>query len=390
MREVAVIGVGMNKWGELWEKSHRHIWTEAALKAIDDAGVDRVDAMYVGCMSGGLFMGQEHLGALLADQLGMGPIPGTRVESACASGGLAFRQAYLAVACGEHDIVLATGLEKMTDIDGGAATYALSTAADQEYECYHGITFPGLYAMMARVHMHRYGTTRKQLADVAVKNHANGLLNDLAQFRMKVTAEQVMNSAAVADPLRLLDCSPITDGAAAAVLCPLEMAKKLSKKGLVRVAASAHATDRIALHERQDMADLAATRRAAEIAYKQAGIGPKDLSFCEVHDCFTIAEVMVIEALGITPRGKGGAAAESGLTALGGKIPVNPSGGLKSKGHPVGATGVAQVREVVLQLRGEAGKRQVKDARWGLTQNMGGTGASTAVHIFERVTGRKR
>ncbi|MCU0225585.1 MAG: thiolase domain-containing protein [Acidobacteria bacterium] len=390
MREVAVIGVGMNKWGELWEKSHRRIWTEAALAAVDDAGVDRVDAMYVGCMSGGLFVGQEHLGALLADELGMGPIPGTRVESACASGGLAFRQAVLAVAAGAHDIVLASGVEKMTDVDGGAATYALSTAADQEYECYQGITFPGLYAMMARVHMERYGTTRRQLADVAVKNHAHGLLNELAQFRMKVTAEQVMGSAAVADPLRLLDCSPITDGAAAVVLCPLEMARKLSKQPPVRVAASAHATDRIALHERDDMADLASTRHAAALAYKQAGITPKDLSFCEVHDCFTIAEILVIEALGLTARGKGGAAAGSGLTAQGGKIPVNPSGGLKSKGHPVGATGIAQIREAVLQLRGEAGKRQVPKARWGLTQNMGGTGASTVVHIFERAEGRKR
>jgi len=384
MREVAVIGVGMNRWGELWEKSHRAVWTEAALEAIADAGVDRVDAMYVGCMSGGLFVGQEHLGALLADQLGMGPIPGTRVESACASGGLAFRQAYLAVAAGAHDIVLATGVEKMTDVDGGAATYALSTAADQEYECYHGITFPGLYAMMARDHMHRYGTTRKQLAEVAVKNHAHGSLNPLAQFPQKVTAEQVMGSVMVADPLRILDCSPITDGAAAAVLVPLDLAKKLTKKPPVRVAASAHATDAIALHDRPDLSWLGSTAKAAELAYKQAGVGPQDLSFCEVHDCFTIAEIMVIEALGLVAKGKGGAAAESGLTALGGKLPVNPSGGLKSKGHPVGATGVAQIREAVLQLRGECGERQVKNAGRGLTQNMGGTGASTVVHIFER------
>src|SRR5512143_1401540 len=192
MREVAVIGIGMNRWGELWEKSHRQICTEAAIEAVADAGIDRVEAMFVGCMSGGLFVGQEHLGALLADELGMGPIPGTRVESACASGGLAFRQAYLAVASGAHDIVLASGVEKMTDVDGGAATYALSTAADQEYECYQGVTFPGLYAMMARAHMHRYGTTRRQLAEVAVKNHFNGSLNPLAQFPQKVTAQRVM------------------------------------------------------------------------------------------------------------------------------------------------------------------------------------------------------
>ena len=382
MRDVAVIGVGMNRWGELWEKSHRQIWTEAALEAIADAGVDHVDALYVGCMSGGLFVGQEHLGALLADQLGMGPIPGTRVESACASGGLAFRQAYLAVASGEHDLVLATGVEKMTDVDGGAATYALSTAADQEYECYHGITFPGLYAMMARVHMHRYGTTREQLAHVAVKNHAHGLLNPLAQFRSRITVEDVMGSVMVADPLRVLDCSPITDGAAAVVLAALP--QKATKRLPVKVAASAAATDTIGLHDREDLAWLRSTEVAAAKAYARAGITPEDVSFCEVHDCFTIAEVMVIEALGLAERGRGGEAAVSGMTALGGRVPVNPSGGLKSKGHPVGATGIAQIREAVLQLRGESEGRQVKDARWGLTQNMGGTGASAVVHIFAR------
>ncbi len=384
MRDVAVIGVGMNRWGELWEKSHRRIWAEAAVEAIADAGVDRIDAMYVGCMSGGLFVGQEHLGALLSDQLGMGPIPGVRVESACASGGLAFREAYAAVASGMHDIVLATGVEKMTDVDGGAATYALSTAADQEYECYHGITFPGLYAMMARAHMHRYGTTRRQLADVAVKNHAHGSQNPLAQFPAKVTAEQVEESVLVADPLRILDCSPITDGAAAVVLVALDAAKKMTKKPIVRVAASAAATDAIALHEREDLTWIASTAKAAEKAYAQAKIGPADLSLVEVHDCFTIAEIMVIEALGLVDRGKGGTAASSGMTALGGKIPVNTSGGLKSKGHPVGATGIAQIREAVMQLRGECGGRQVKNARYALTQNMGGTGASSVVHIFER------
>ena len=383
MREVAIIGVGQNRWGELWGKSIRTVWTEAALEAIDDAGVDHIDAMYVGCMSGGLFVGQEHLGALLADQLGQGPIPGTRVESACASGGLAFRQAYLAVASGAHDIVLASGVEKMTDVDGGAATYALSTAADQEYECYHGITFPGLYAMMARVHMHRFGTTRRQLAQVAVKNHTHGSMNPLAQFPSTVTAEQVEQSVMVADPLRILDCSPITDGAAAVVLVPLDLARRL-KKPIVRVAASAHATDAIALHDRQDLAWLASTEKAAELAYGQAKIGPAQLSLVEVHDCFTIAEIMVTEALGLFERGQGGKAAEAGHTALGGKIPVNCSGGLKSKGHPVGATGIAQIREATMQLRGDCGPRQVSKAHWALTQNMGGTGASTVVHIFER------
>jgi acetyl-CoA C-acetyltransferase len=384
MREVAVVGVGMNRWGELWDKSLRTIWTEAALDAVADAGVKQVDALYVGCMSGGLFAGQEHLGAMMADQLGMGPIPGTRVESACASGGLAFRQAWMAVASGAHDVVLASGVEKMTDVDGGEATYALSTAADQEYECYHGITFPGLYAMMARAHMARYGTTDRQLASVAVKNHRNGKQNPLAQYRDEVTIDQVLGATMVADPLTVLHCSPITDGAAAVILVPLDQAKKYSSKPPIRVAASAHATDTLALHDRADIAWLASTAKAAELAYRQAGIGPSDLSFAEVHDCFTIAEVMVTEALGIADRGKGGALAESGYTALGGRLPVNTSGGLKSKGHPVGATGIAQIREAVMQLRGECGPRQVKDAKWGLTQNMGGTGASTVVHVFRR------
>lgn len=384
MRDVAVIGVGINKWGELWEKSHRTVWTEAAIDAVDDAGVDRIDAMYVGCMSGGLFVGQEHLGAMLADQLGMGPIPGTRVESACASGGLAFRQAYLAVAAGAHDVVMASGVEKMCDVDGAAATYALSTAADQEYECYHGITFPGLYGMMASAHMHTHGTTREQLAEVAVKNHAAGRLNPNAQFQMKVTVDQVLSSPAVADPLRLLDCSPITDGAAAVILVPVDKARQMGVDPIVKITASAHATDPIALAERSDLTRLEATARAASDAYQQAGIGPTDLSFCEVHDCFTIAEVMVTEALGLFEVGKGGEAAAGGATALDGKMPVNPSGGLKSKGHPVGATGVAQIVEVVEQLRGQSGDRQIKDAHRALTQNMGGTGASSVIHVFER------
>jgi acetyl-CoA C-acetyltransferase len=238
---------------------------------------------------------------------------------------------------------------------------------------------------MARVHMHRHGTTRRQLADVAVKNHRHGSLNPLAQFPMQVTAEQVESSVMVADPLRILDCSPITDGAAAAIVAPVEIAKRLKKDPIIRVAASAHATDSIALHDREDLAWLASTERAARLAYEQAGIGPEQLSFCEVHDCFTIAEILVIEALGLAPRGCGGSAASSGFSALGGKCPVNVSGGLKSKGHPVGATGVAQIREVVVQLRGQAGQRQVAGARWALTQNMGGTGASSVVHVFEKV-----
>jgi len=383
MRDVAVIGVGMTKWGELWEKSLRTIFVETALLALDDAGVDRIDSMYVGSMSSGLFVGQEHIASLLADYLGQAPVPSARIETACASGGLALRLGFMEVASGMSDVVLVSGIEKMTDVNGYEATYALGTAADQEYEGYHGITFPGLYALIARAHMEKYGTTREQLALVAVKNHLNGSKNPLAQYPFKITVDSVLNSVMVADPLRILDCSPITDGAAAVILCPIEMARKMNKP-VVKIIGSGHATDSIALSSRKDITWLEATYQAGKRAYAMANKKPKDIDILEVHDCFTIAEICVIEALGIVEKGKGGEAAEDEITYLEGKIPVNTSGGLKAKGHPVGATGVAQVIEIVKQLQGEAGKRQVKDPRIGMTQNMGGSGGSTVVHIFEK------
>lgn len=383
MRDVAVIGVGMTKWGELWEKSLRTIFVETALLALDDAGVDRIDSMYVGSMSSGLFVGQEHIASLLADYLGQAPVPSARVETACASGGLALRLGFMEVASGMSDVVLVSGIEKMTDVNGYEATYALGTAADQEYEGYHGITFPGLYALIARAHMEKYGTTREQLALVAVKNHLNGSKNPLAQYPFKITVDSVLNSVMVADPLRILDCSPITDGAAAVILCPIETARKMNKP-VVKIIGSGHATDSIALSSRKDITWLEATYQAGKRAYAMANKKPKDIDILEVHDCFTIAEICVIEALGIVEKGKGGEAAEDEITYLEGKIPVNTSGGLKAKGHPVGATGVAQVIEIVKQLQGEAGKRQVKDPRIGMAQNMGGSGGSTLVHIFER------
>ena len=382
-KEVAIIGIGMNKWGELWDKSLRDIFVEAALLAIDDAGVDKIDSMYVGCMSGGLFSGQEHLASLLSDYLGLAPIPAMRVESACCSGGLAVKMGILDIAAGLSDIVLVGGVEKMTDVSTDQATYALATAADQDYEVYQGITFPGLYAMMARAHMHKYGTTREQLAQVAVKNHLNGSMNPKAQYPHKITVDTVVNSVMIADPLRILDCSPITDGAAAAILCSMDIAKKFTKKPLVKITGCGHATDTIALHSRDDLTTLSATTIAAQQAYKMADKKPGDIDFAEVHDCFTIAELVVIESLGLVEAGKGGPATESGLTALDGKIPINTSGGLKSKGHPVGATGLGQIYEAVSQLRGEANKRQLKNPKVALTQNMGGSGGSTIVHILE-------
>lgn len=381
MKDVAVIGVGMTHFGELWSKSIKDIFVEAALKAIENANVDHIDSMYVGSMSSGLFVGQEHLAAVMADYLGMSPVPATRVESACASGGLAFRQAYLEVASGASEIVLAGGVEKMTD--GADVTEVLATAADQEYEIYQGITFPGLYAMIANAHMHQYKTTREQIAAVAVKNHKNGVNNPNAQFRSAISIDKVLSSTLVADPLRLLDCSPVSDGGAAVILCPMDIAKKFTKNP-IRVKASAQASDTIALHNRKSFTTLNAVTSAAQKAYKMAGITPKDVNFAEVHDCFTIAEIVVSEDLGFFEKGCGGPAVEEGSTSLeNGKIPINTSGGLKSKGHPVGATGIAQVIECYEQLTGQAGKRQVKNAKIGLTQNMGGSGASCVINILE-------
>jgi len=382
MRDVAVVGVGMQKWGELWEKDLRDLYVESALLAINDAGVDRIDSMYVGCMTSGLFNSQEHLGSIMADYLGLTPIPATRVESACASAGIAVRMGFMEVAGGFSDIVLAGGVEKMTDVSGDGATFALATACDQEWEAYNGVTFPGLYAMMARAHMHQYGTTREQLAMVAVKNHENGMKNPLAQYHVKITVEDVINSVKVAEPLNIFDCSPITDGAAAVVLTTVEKAKELGKP-IIKIIGIGQATSTIALHSRADLASIDATRYAAETAYKMAGKGPDDIDLAEVHDCFTIAELIVMEELGFVERGKSGPAVEAGETRIGGRIPINTSGGLKSKGHPVGATGAAQVYSLVEQLRGEAGERQVEGAKVGLAQNMGGSGGSSVVTILE-------
>ncbi len=383
MRDVAIIGVGIVRFGELWDRSLRDLFVEAGLSAIDDAGVDHIDSMYVGCMSSGLFNAQEHLGSLLADYLGVTPAASTRIESACASSGAAMRIGFLDVASGMSDIVLVGGVEKMTDLSTPEVTFALAAAADREWEAFHGITFPGLYALMARAHMERYGTTRRQLASVAAKNHANGAKNPHAQYRRPVSVEAVMNSLLIADPLTILDCSPITDGAAVAILCPLDMAAKLGSNCPVRITGVGQASDTIALHGRKDITDLRAVRIAGEKAYAMAGRSPADINLAEVHDCFTIAELCNIEALGFFERGKSGPATEAGETALDGRIPINTSGGLKSKGHPVGATGVAQIHEAVMQLRGNAGERQVKDAKVALTQNMGGSGGSCAVHILE-------
>ncbi|MDP2841605.1 MAG: thiolase domain-containing protein [Candidatus Methanoperedens sp.] len=387
MRDVAIIGVGCTEFGELWDRSFRDIFVEAGVSAIEDANLQggKIDALYVGNMSGGRFIEQEHIGSLIADYSGLAGfhIPSTRVEAACASGGLALRQGIIAVASGYHDIVIAGGAEKMTDVDVETTTDALAAAADREWEGVMGATFPGLYAMIARLHMHKYGTTSEQLASVAVKNHHNGTMNPKAQFQNEISIDAVLNSVMVADPLHVFDCSPISDGASAVVLAPAEIAKKYTDTPIY-VKASAQASGTLSLHDRPDITTIDAAVAAANRAYKMAKVTPKDIDFAEVHDCFTIAEICAIEDLGFVKKGEGGKASQEGMTAIGGKIPINTSGGLKACGHPVGATGVKQAVEMVLQLRGEAGKRQIDGAEIGLTHNVGGSGGTAVIHIFGR------
>jgi len=374
----------MSKWGEVWRKSLRGLFVDAAMEAIKNSGVDRLDSLYVGCMASGPFVSQEHLGALMADYLGIPGLPAMRVESACASGGMAFRAAFIEVAGGISDIVMASGVEKMTDCSGDDATAGLAMAADQEYEVFNGATFPGLYALMATAHMAKYGTTREMLSTIAVKNHKNGAKNPVAQYPFEITVEGVEKSVMVADPLHILDCSPITDGAAAVIVTTEEIAKKLGKP-YIKVLGSGVGTDSMQLAQRADMTTIKASTIAAERAFKMAGKTIKDVRFAEVHDCFTIAELMVLESIGLYEKGKAGPAILAGETALDGKFPVNTSGGLKSKGHPVGATGVAQVIEVYKQLTGQAenGRQMPGSPKIGMTQNMGGSGASSVVHIME-------
>jgi acetyl-CoA C-acetyltransferase len=387
MRDVAIIGVGCTEFGELWDRSFRDIFVEAGVSAIEDANVQggKIDALYVGNMSGGRFIEQEHIGSLIADYSGLAGlhISSTRVEAACASGGLALRQGIIAVASGYHDIVIAGGAEKMTDVEVETTTDALAAAADREWEGVMGATFPGLYAMIARLHMHKYGTTSEQLASVAVKNHHNGTMNPKAQFQNEISIDAVLNSVMVADPLHVFDCSPISDGASAVVLAPAEIAKKFTDTPIY-VKASAQASGTLSLHDRPDITTLDATVAAAKRAYMMAKLTSKDIDFAEVHDCFTIAEICAIEDIGFVKKGEGGKASMEGMTAIGGKIPINTSGGLKACGHPVGATGVKQAVEIVLQLRGEAGKRQIDGAEIGLTHNVGGSGGTAVIHIFGR------
>jgi len=375
--KIKVAGVGLTKFGELWDKSLLDLAIEASIGAIKDSRIDKkaIDAIFVGNMLIGKIAGQDHLGPVVASSLGLS-CASFRIEGACASGGLAVHLAIQGILAGTYKNVLVVGVEKMTDAPTGQITWALMGASSSK-ERKAGLTFPALYALITQAHMQKYGTTRKQLAAVSVKNHYHASLNKSAQYPFEITIEKVLNSNLISYPITLFDSSPITDGAAAVVL-----SSDTNSKG-VYITGSATFSDTIDLAERDSLTEFKATKLACSEALSQAGVEIQDIRVAEVHDCFTIAEILAMEDLGFCPAGAGGKFVESRTTRLGGKCPVNTSGGLKACGHPVGATGVKQIIEITQQLKDSAGARQVKNANCGLTQNVGGTGATVVVHVLQ-------
>ena len=381
---VSIISAGLSKFGKREGLYCRELFAEAVKEAFDRCPrlepKRDIKAMFVGHM-GEAYEHQGHTASTVADWAGLLNIPATRTETACASSGAALRSGIYAVLSGLADMVLVGGVEKMTHRTTAEVTEYLAMASDYPFEQWHGFTFPGLYALMATAHMHKYGTTETQMAQVAVKNHHHGTLNPKAHMQKEITVEKALASRLVASPLKMFDCSLITDGASCAIITKPDLAKLFTDTP-VHITGTGQASDTIGLYERQSLTSLQATKVAAQTAYQMAQVTPEDLDVAEVHDCFTIAEIMAYEDLGFTPEGKGGKLAESGEAYLGERLPVNTSGGLKAKGHPVGATGTAQAYEIYLQLTGQAEQRQVKNARTGLTHNVGGSGATATVHIY--------
>jgi acetyl-CoA C-acetyltransferase len=384
VNNVCVLGAGSTKYGKL-SQSIIELGLDAAKSAIDSAGITPKD-IQAGYISNvfGVADKQVHMAPVLMSNLGISHIPGLTIESACGSGSVMFREAYANVAAGFYDCVLAVGVEKITHTGTSLSTTLFSYCSDFFFEGGNGASFPGLFASIARSYLTKYKATEEDLAYVAVKNHENGLLNPKAHIRKAITVDDVLNSPVVASPLKIYDCCPFSDGASAVILCTEEFAKKVGNK-YVKVIGSGRGGSPAAVQAREDITTIPSTIIAANQAYKMAGVTPKDIDFAEVHDCFTIAEIIDIEDLGFFKKGMGGNAAREGITHRNGEIPINPSGGLKSKGHPIGATGVGQVVEVFEQFTGSAGDRSVKDAETALTHNFGATGASAAVHIFRKV-----
>jgi acetyl-CoA C-acetyltransferase len=383
MRPVAVIGAGKTRFGAFPDRDLRSLAVEAGEKCLKNGQVtpSQVDAFFLGNFAGPSFVGQNHLAPYISTALGIHEVPATRIEAACASSGSAFFHAVSGVAAGLYDVVMVVGVEKMTSQPTPRVTEILASAGDCSGEIRAGSTFPSLFAMIARRHMYEFGTRREHLAAVAVKNHANGALNPDAHLRKVITLEQAMAGKPVADPLNLYDCSLISDGAAAVIVAAADRAHEFTDKP-VRVLGIAQASDALALDQKADITTFPAVKAAARKAYKMAGVAAADIQFGELHDCFTIAEIIALEDLGFVPRGEGGPCSAAGYTARNGAKPMNTSGGLKSKGHPVGATGVAQICDIVQQIRCEAGERQLTRHSLGLAENLGGSGASCVVTIL--------
>jgi len=378
MRPIAILGIGQTKIDEHWDKSLKELAGEAAFAALADAGIQRADALFVGNMLSPLISGQNQLGTHISDWIGMWGAEAVKIEAACASGAAAFRAGLTAVASGEIESALVVGVEKMTDKAGHAVTSALATAADADYEVDQGISFVGLNALVMRRYMHEYGWKHADFAPFSINAHANAVHNPYARLRQKITLEQFEKSSMVATPINLMDASPIGDGAAAAILVPAE---RLTGRRIV-VAGSASATDSIAVHSRREPLFLSAAYASARQAYAQAEVSPTDIDIFELHDAFSIMSALSLEACGFAERGQGPRLGLDGQIRPEGRVPVCTRGGLKARGHPVGATGMYQIVEVVQQLRGECGETQVADAKIGMAQNIGGSGATILTHIL--------
>lgn len=384
MRTVSIIGIGETKMGRLADRSLHDLIREAGNKAIEDAGIDKQDiqAAYVGNFNGAYLSGQNHMGPMVSEVLGLGNIPTVRTEAACASGSEAFRYAYIAVAAGIYDIVLVGGAEKMTHRSSEEVTTAVASAMDAVSETTFGLTFPASFAMIANRYFYEYRNVKKEMGMIAVQAHRNALLNPDAQLPKELDLEKVLAAEPIASPLSIFDCSLVTDGAAFIVLASAEIAEKMTRHRVIDIIGSGHAGDTLTLYAKPVITSFSATKLASKQAYAQAGMSPEDMDFAEVHDCFTITQIINTEDLGFFRSGHGGDAVAEGVTSRDGRMPINVSGGLKAKGHPIGATGISQIFEIATQIRGDAGARQLKKADIGLAHNMGGTAGTCLVHIF--------
>ncbi len=385
MRSVSIVGIGQSPVGELWDRSLRHIAYDAIAAAMQDAGIETADALFLGNMLSGALLDQEHLATLVADFCGLRGIEAAKVEAACASGAAALRVGIMAVASGLHDVVIVAGVEKMTDTVGKDTTAGLATAADAEYEAIHGVSFVGLNALLMQRYMYEFDVPMDAFAGFSINAHRNGVNNPNAMFRRAITEETYRKAPMIATPINMMDSSPVCDGAAALILVPTERARQYTTghhRGPVQILASASANDTLAIHDRKDPLFLEAAYVSSQKAYLQAGVTPDDIDLFELHDAFTIMAAMSLEATGFARRGEGWRMARDEEIGIQGRLPISTMGGLKSRGHPVGATGVYQVLEVVQQLTGEAGANQVPGARVGMAQNIGGSGATIVTHIL--------